>query len=1159
MFTNKTKCQETEWFRDLGKDVVVVPVDKRVFVGSAGWVLSACRQDPGTLRAQGSKTFPKPTIGMLSTLLYVVEHSYLGLDVIDPEKRITVERPTGKGRVVRRITMYVNVVLEKGTRQVGGLRFIFVNHDKLFDWDLAIENAMFARHKEMTAMRKKAPDAVSMPDYPYSADACNLYNNKMAYLQNVLYNFCKPIDDGLSEEDVTTALHDALNVAHSPARICRCLSLERSDLVFPLETGKLYVRDKFFSNAQARIDTRKAKRARPSRDSGDEEEADEDDDEDNGGGGGATLRRICARHGILFRVPQNFQGRVRFIAYDWSKCLAFVQNMQEKTGASANGDDPLPEADAELSRASQYDDDDDDENSGRSKDGARIDFINDFAAKNEQLKRIHGLSKKQLKERMLENYRVLCASDRQLPAGYQQVLKWFESQRQAHIKKGRTFSAMNVYHRRFTGNLSAFANEVVNFAYYMEMLFDTRVLHAEIVHQFINMLGVYRIHDGLRGHSLHLGEQQTGKSFVGKQVVELMIPGTAYAINDTSAQAFTTGDLDLDAMVVYMDEAGRALLDEGADGTGNPVLKSVLSDGSVTNIMCVVDQNTKMRTSVATKSKCHFLLMVNANGMKRKYPAPILSRLFVRTVPMRIRDSKLVTNKYSGDSATRKVFQDQYKHKLRMIQALVAKLELMILTKQLPDVDMRDGMLLYNKLKEQLAVHGITLGPRDDEKLQLFMRACVLFEAVTTVFCTDAVFANPKMEFQDAHLLECARLLYLRDEIVYFTLTSMSDMFIDPTLFAMCDVIRRITCDTVDRQTAYCPVRKTDAGIVYDYESYFINLDFGERDAVYDKFARMIVGKMRDRQVVVYSTQNVMDALMDMDVQRMEVFECNRAGPLPTAGPTHSRKVIESHMFQGKLGVRILRQYVDAKANSGNRVAFMTEIIRGARLPLSRDTCLLGYTYRDDECYVHASGSRPVMVPYAYHTIRARDFVQPDAAAVGPAVVVENPAYLPEDIALMPGDMARIVNDPARPKRAIDLRGVTRHGYQAFCHERGMLCVADRTKTLSETAPGKGVVFANYPNDMIAKHIAHQGPERDQRHIDRLVDLTHDVDDVKENRARPRPSPKARHKSAAAERGDSDDDDVLHIDTSTQHSYMSFAEPRSPPVQPSRHFSASQS
>ncbi len=371
-------------------------------------------------------------------------------------------------------------------------------------------------------------------------------------------------------------------------------------------------------------------------------------------------------------------------------------------------------------------------------------------------------------------------------------------------------------------SLSIFGNMVTREVYILEMA-GVVVLHSEIaLLKYLTMMSADLWEERMRFHIAFTGPPAAGKSFILKFNKTSSIPGTVGDSLNVSKLGLTT-TRNTNGIQTHMDEANNQITEAG-DGSGNPLMKSILSEGVAHSEHCVIDKNTGERISVKTTSEHKGPYYLNSN--LASFMEAMMDRFYMHNVPMRKRIgyNMIMQQLRLETDPERMRNNNQYIELCQDRQFLSYMLHIVMRAANIK-IDVTLSTILLSATLDALAEKGVIPGTRDIARLKDLCKSLCIMNAFEIVFFSGKVIP-PGTPFHIRMMFECVPYLTITQEQFYFAITKLIDMFVDPMTPTVLKTINKIikTETVIEKQFSDDGLKNDSRTTNYDYNYYLLPL-----------------------------------------------------------------------------------------------------------------------------------------------------------------------------------------------------------------------------------------------------------------------------------------------------------------------------------------------
>jgi len=380
----------------------------------------------------------------------------------------------------------------------------------------------------------------------------------------------------------------------------------------------------------------------------------------------------------------------------------------------------------------------------------------------------------------LDRLTMLYSSKKHLDPGHAACIQWTEDQIGIALRKKKKWSAMRTNFTKQDLNMSLFAAIVAQDMLRFEQVFGFHSYHPEMLWLRIWCLGAFDSREKpFLTHTLFSGPPTGGKSFSMHRLKKILINGTWRRIDHNTAKAFTIGG-NWNNQIIIFDELPDSFVKGGEGNSGDPILKTMLSENEVKTSTIEIDEDTGDRVGREYILYVHALCLGGTNVPASAMQEPMVARWLFWPVSRYNRDDAdmiIKNEEMENDPKDREIVTDAVEEYL-LQQALVSHIELAIKGGFMSQARMRSVYLRWNLIKQQLVHDGILFDPRREQQLMNQVRACCFLEAVYRTWFTTDVFPADK-EFQWKDILEAEPYLHATEEHLIFVLTQAEQLIVD--------------------------------------------------------------------------------------------------------------------------------------------------------------------------------------------------------------------------------------------------------------------------------------------------------------------------------------------------------------------------------------------
>lgn len=876
-----------------------------------------------------------------------------------------------------RIEQYIQVMRLPDDR-VFGWFFHFTARDPTFNFNHALQNYWLLEEKKAKRM-KTTRRTEKIP-----ANTVRMCVGKTDYLLHTLNAY---LNEAFSNEDLQCAeLSGDFTKSNSPTQPYQCLTLAYSISLIRKYHPTAPAMYTDLAMYRQRVDDPPAGAAGAGAGGGDDDE----DDDMLGHAEGNGQEEI-----VIQELPPLQPGTEKHITFPFGAHYVFqsarnpavIMRMEMVTPLIIDTDDATSKRTARLLAAETQNVPDPDKSTIREAkfEASRNWFADAFRGKTpEQRNEIRHSSA------AMENIISLLYMKENNPGG-EEIMKWMT----ACIEKEPNWSVVKKVYGDMDKNLSPFANSAARDLFMQEHV-GTVTAHREIA--FLTLVSIMASDTQefkLRLHVLFTGPPASSKSHIIDELKRMCIPGTVFESSSQSRKALTTTRC-MNGLMNTMDELPDNFTSDG-DGSGNPLEKTAMSSGLITNEQCFIDPATGERTSLITISerKMHYIACTNLAHII----AAMENRFYVCHVPKRTRknvDEVTESHRRKTNQLNARIW-DEVVELQRTRQFLYYVVWTMIMSGMIPrpsqELSLHLASATYSRLSTEM---GIDIDPRDRQRVMMLCEALAIYDAVNQVFFSGTYFL-PGEKFEFSHVLKCIPLLVARCEHFYFASTIMSDVLVDPTTPYVVNAIRALiesepnpekryplasvyseappdataaqdgqsdAASYVQPGTKKTDSKKKDTAAKRNYNYYFISLNAHAANPsvnVIKLISSMVAGQISMDSKTAQLADNIEDIVAGFvgKERTVSVYNDNNViQPYKVKLPLARVKRIGSQM-----GYEILRDFVDGYANNPPDHVLETMRSTFTRSMIGK-RFITGQTQRDG--YGDKTGAN---CPFVYHVI----------------------------------------------------------------------------------------------------------------------------------------------------------------------------------------------
>lgn len=318
------------------------------------------------------------------------------------------------------------------------------------------------------------------------------------------------------------------------------------------------------------------------------------------------------------------------------------------------------------------------------------------------------------------------------------------------IKRGKTFMDYQIWEivDRAAG---PFANLVQWFMIQLEEKTNCHFLHSYVLVAWICSQTMSDMSfEALRNHLFLSGEASSGKSWLLRLIEKMLCPGVVLNVTTITERTFTTeGEIrnrllsfdETPPSVLGQDESGRQ------DGTGNAIIKAMISTCKVTTLSINVENGRRKQTFTTLDVRSAFMGAYNTSSAEAA--PPMRARLMMFEVMYVHRPGKNAVDRLEDVKTVQAVSATPEAEKLydtmRWMSYFIDQVNKHIDCGKLPPVDMRIAESYFPEWAAKCKALGFVSDEnRDSLKFYGFVRQLVKFDAVAQAFFWPGSRPNPE-------------------------------------------------------------------------------------------------------------------------------------------------------------------------------------------------------------------------------------------------------------------------------------------------------------------------------------------------------------------------------------------------------------------------------
>jgi len=506
---------------------------------------------------------------------------------------------------------------------------------------------------------------------------------------------------------------------------------------------------------------------------------------------------------------------------------------------------------------------------------------------------------------MLDLDRLLNEQEISNPGGFK-TTEWFRTltSEQRVLNKQNSTHLIHMSH-----DLSDFGNIMTREIYFMELYLGISHIHSDLLMAGIISLDLYEVvQERLRFNLLMIGNSQSGKSFIMEELQKLLVPGTFQRTTAQTDNSLTSTEVNFNGIQQHYDELPSAFIKQGEDRSGFAALKSMLTVGKTFTKTCYYKKGEPVRLQHETVCSMMNQTVACSNARIHTIPKPILSRLYTRPIyEIERLDINLLAEKYDTiHDVTKQTITNDFFFKWHMTAVITNRIELLCMEGALYiNLDVCNE-LLSRVRKHLIQTTAIKLDIRSCEQIAIYAKSLTVFYAINKVFFSGEVLPIG-VEYDDTYIMRCAQFLICTTEIFFYAFTTLSDLYVNPTLKLFIDWVKKKI--EIGRQSLH------DMFAAYSVESdpyyYFIPVKHSYSDA--KSLQSVLAAAIYDE---ISTTPNIYNTTEDnvwMTIKSLtERFNLCDVVPLTTdEQPKISQLIMRYYNDKKSTGFLILKQYVD--------------------------------------------------------------------------------------------------------------------------------------------------------------------------------------------------------------------------------------------------------
>ena len=394
-------------------------------------------------------------------------------------------------------------------------------------------------------------------------------------------------------------------------------------------------------------------------------------------------------------------------------------------------------------------------------------------------------------------------------------------------------------------SLTVFGNIISLYYYKIDELYRNHYNHEEQFNLMSSCFQFWKLDESkeARSNIAISGPAIAGKSYLLTVLKAMTVPGFCLEYSGGSKNAHT-GDSNWNMYVVLSDEGPKDILSTelyNVDKTGDPVIKSMLSQGYINTTRACKDEETGKIINVQTITYRFATFMFCMNPALSSMPLPIASRMYGHHLPsLQIRNkATLAARPVNHEHRAKDIYEfrisqgclaivgamyqlgiiDNYEFNTEILEAMQARIELYLNQHHNLTIDMRAWARIVGKCKENTLLYA-------------FNRCFLL--------------SPSNRGFEIGQLLELRKCLVVTREVLYFTISQNGNCVVSPYLKLVMDGIRLASNHGNKNQPPVLErnfnqaTQKQENSNTYYFLSVLCGKGLDPRDAVYNAISSAI-------------------------------------------------------------------------------------------------------------------------------------------------------------------------------------------------------------------------------------------------------------------------------------------------------------------------------
>ena len=403
---------------------------------------------------------------------------------------------------------------------------------------------------------------------------------------------------------------------------------------------------------------------------------------------------------------------------------------------------------------------------------------------------------------LMEDFAKFWCSESHISGNIKHMLAWEEQQRLDAEERNEAFT-MTVPQYPLDTAMSPFANLMMRRMVQYEKLLKTSTVHRELFITLVATRDAYRRSFDLHTNPLLAGAGSSSKSYILNQVEKLSIKGTVQTVTHITAKADAIDENQNDIITLFHEMPKSLMGFDEIGTTGDPMFKERLTSNKFKTKLFCLDEETGKRSNRIAESECIGVIGGCTNDPPGKIPEALRSRFLMIMCPQIVRKGHEVIDQFgSAPDPTLKRMRQAMVHEHHCEQYLLCIVHKLIWTKVLCEVNLNIAHTIFRNVLQNLEDEGIrSKDPRQYTRLENTARTLTIMNAIHTVLNTPggALYNKP---FVVSDLFALEPYLLCTEEIAYFTISLLQDMYINPA--------ERHVASTVAEMTKYSPDMELD-------------------------------------------------------------------------------------------------------------------------------------------------------------------------------------------------------------------------------------------------------------------------------------------------------------------------------------------------------------